>query len=539
MRELRTREDPMHADSLVPNLRSLKSAGSLLNGQGKAPAVYHGSVDADSIANVMGIFNPISRIDHLESKVDLILGQIHGVNLQQRPEVSPNESQRSGESQGLDALDVIGRGIVGSAEADVLLGYWQREVAPGFPFVVIPDNATVEDLRSEKPFLLLSVLFMTSYQDIALNAALDEVIKSYVGGTVAQGTWNRDNSHDLLQGLLVIIAGSKTLIHLTRLGYYRQLAVAVIYELRIDRAPKIRSLESRINIVEDVDSPRTLQGIANAESRLLIGFYVIQSILATSGIAQGSGFHGELDRHVHAFRAEVEEYKAQLPFPINADYLIAAQYCALELHLCHISLFDPDPNTASTSDSLLVSKIDTLCHGLAAANQFFDYYAETTPLGQERGFTYVQWMQTGLIIAVACKLTLAALDPSLRQNTHLQKLREALDFAGRLRLFQMRLTHIDRPDTSLPEHKRKHAPSHYENWLNCVAEWFEGKYRAALADPMAGITSTMSNPMEDSQYADGSVDAGAQLDQNLFWMELQDMSIEEILSWMGPMDFAA
>ncbi|KAJ6171667.1 hypothetical protein N7470_000734 [Penicillium chermesinum] len=219
--------------------------------------------------------------------------------------------------------------------------------------------------------------------------------------------------------------------------------------------------------------------------------------------------------------------------------LIAAQYCALELHLCHISLFDPDPNTASTSDSLLVSKIDTLCHGLAAANQFFDYYAETTPLGQERGFTYVQWMQTGLIIAVACKLTLAALDPSLRQNTHLQKLREALDFAGRLRLFQMRLTHIDRPDTSLPEHKRKHAPSHYENWLNCVAEWFEGKYRAALADPMAGITSTMSNPMEDSQYADGSVDAGAQLDQNLFWMELQDMSIEEILSWMGPMDFAA
>ncbi|KAJ6171668.1 hypothetical protein N7470_000735 [Penicillium chermesinum] len=166
----------------------------------------------------MGIFNPISRIDHLESKVDLILGQIHGVNLQQRPEVSPNESQRSGESQGLDALDVIGRGIVGSAEADVLLGYWQREVAPGFPFVVIPDNATVEDLRSEKPFLLLSVLFMTSYQDIALNAALDEVIKSYVGGTVAQGTWNRDNSHDLLQGLLVIIAGYR--FHLPRPSIY-------------------------------------------------------------------------------------------------------------------------------------------------------------------------------------------------------------------------------------------------------------------------------------------------------------------------------
>lgn len=41
--------------------------------------------------------------------------------------------------------------------------------------------------------------------------------------------------------------------------------------------------------------------------------------LATSGIAQGDGLHGELDRHVRAFRSEVEDYKSQLPFSINAD----------------------------------------------------------------------------------------------------------------------------------------------------------------------------------------------------------------------------
>lgn len=147
-------------------------------------------------------------------------------------------------------------------------------------------------------------------------------------------------------------------------------------------------------------------------------------------------------------------------------------------------------------------------------------------------------MQTGFTIALACKLTLAALDPSLRHNSHVQELREGLDLTGRLRLFQMRLTHIDRPDTGIPEHKRKHAPSHYEKWLNCVSEWFDGKYRAALADPMAGITGTMSFPVDHSQYTDNSVAVGGQ-DQNLFWMELQDMSVEEILGWMGPMDFAA
>lgn len=67
-------------------------------------------------------------------------------------------------------------------------------------------------------------------------------------------------------------------MHLNRLSYYMQLAIAVLYELRIDRAPKIRSIEPRIDVVEKANSPRTSQAIANAESRLLIGFYVVQSM---------------------------------------------------------------------------------------------------------------------------------------------------------------------------------------------------------------------------------------------------------------------
>lgn len=41
--------------------------------------------------------------------------------------------------------------------------------------------------------------------------------------------------------------------------------------------------------------------------------------LATSGIAQRDGLHDELDRHIRAFRNEVEEHKNQLPFSVNAD----------------------------------------------------------------------------------------------------------------------------------------------------------------------------------------------------------------------------
>lgn len=140
--------------------------------------------------------------------MDKILGQINTPNQQRQEDSnSPSESLKSGGHIGPDALDVIGRGIVSPSDADLLLYYWRQEVAPGFPFVVLPDAVTVNDLRSGKPFLLLAILFTTSYQDVELNAAIEEVIKSYVGNSVAQGRWNHENPLDVLQGLLVVIAG--------------------------------------------------------------------------------------------------------------------------------------------------------------------------------------------------------------------------------------------------------------------------------------------------------------------------------------------
>lgn len=100
--------------------------------------------------------------------------------------------------------DVIGNGLITHEEANRLIESF-RDAITYFPFVQLPRDATVEVLRSEKPFLLLSILLVSSFRNVPLHLALEDVSTSYLGGQVLQG--NRRQPFDILQGLLVTIAG--------------------------------------------------------------------------------------------------------------------------------------------------------------------------------------------------------------------------------------------------------------------------------------------------------------------------------------------
>ena len=80
-----------------------------------------------------------------------------------------------------------------------------HETIPYFPYVQLPKKVRSEGLRTEKPFLLLSILLVTSFQDVPLHLALEEVSTSYLGSTVLQG--RHELPLDTIQGLLVTIAG--------------------------------------------------------------------------------------------------------------------------------------------------------------------------------------------------------------------------------------------------------------------------------------------------------------------------------------------
>lgn len=72
-----------------------------------------------------------------------------------------------------------------------------------FPFVVIPENTTAEELCRQRPFLLLSILVVMSDVDPGLQRSLDARFRKVVATRVVmQG----EKSLDYLQGLLVYLA---------------------------------------------------------------------------------------------------------------------------------------------------------------------------------------------------------------------------------------------------------------------------------------------------------------------------------------------
>ncbi|KAJ5736055.1 uncharacterized protein N7483_001180 [Penicillium malachiteum] len=145
-----------------------------------------------------------ARIEELEDKVDRILGQLTN-NPQSGPSTSSSsQTSQISEPSTRNPCDVIGDGLVTQEDASRLLESY-REMIPCFPYVQLPKDSTIESLRSEKPFLLLSILFVSSFQNVPLHLALEKISTAYLGGQVLQG--NGVHPLDTLQGLLVTIGG--------------------------------------------------------------------------------------------------------------------------------------------------------------------------------------------------------------------------------------------------------------------------------------------------------------------------------------------
>lgn len=89
------------------------------------------------------------------------------------------------------------------SHAATLLEIFRNTFTNNFPFVVISSASSVDILRSENPFLLLSIMAATSFKDVRLQRALGREIKKEICERIIMG---HQVSMDLLQGLLVYVA---------------------------------------------------------------------------------------------------------------------------------------------------------------------------------------------------------------------------------------------------------------------------------------------------------------------------------------------
>lgn len=209
---------------------------------------------------------------------------------------------------------------------------------------------------------------------------------------------------------------------------------------------------------------------------------------------------------------------------------IGIQSHTFEIHLHQTVFFDVFPAfTISSDQSVALLRVDALCHGLAAAKQCLDSYFGL-PVGTEKQLSYTQWTSVGFCVAASCKLVLASLEPSLRHHDQVKSLREALNMRGEVQKLSQRMNSIDQECKG--GKWDQHELFFYREWLTHLGEWFEAQYRLAQSDSAGennnGIVFASENS-ENNVYDSEEPDAGFP------WLNLQDVTIEEMLNaWLGP-----
>ena len=97
---------------------------------------------------------------------------------------------------------MIDKGVLSEKEAEDLLRVYQ-DASRDYPFVYVDPTTTLEALRWEKPFLLLSILVMASPRARSLQVLLEKELRELLANKViVEG----ELSLDLLQGLLIYLA---------------------------------------------------------------------------------------------------------------------------------------------------------------------------------------------------------------------------------------------------------------------------------------------------------------------------------------------
>lgn len=146
--------------------------------------------------------------------------------IQPMPSLKPND----------DDLDIIDRGVLTIAEAEVLLEKFKTVKTPHFPFVVIPPTTNAMALRQQSPFLFLAVMTACLEDNLPLQRKLESEVKQVLGRRLLI---SGQNQLELLQGVLVHLCWNHYHFHPSNKNIFMLLHVAagIVIQLGLDRSP--------------------------------------------------------------------------------------------------------------------------------------------------------------------------------------------------------------------------------------------------------------------------------------------------------------
>ncbi|KFY38373.1 hypothetical protein V495_06617 [Pseudogymnoascus sp. VKM F-4514 (FW-929)] len=538
------------------------------------------------------------RIEALEAKVNQLLGATSQGSTPQPTKSTPPEllNYSFGIGRSTPAVssntgkDVIDEEMLDMEAASRYLEIFRTVMVHRFPFVVISPTVTAQELRESKPFLFLTVLAAASYENMPLQRKLGKEVKKVVSHRMIVGG---EVSLEILQGILVYLAWSH---YYTRPRIYTQLlqlGISIVVDLRLNRPPPCGLPKIGLTLEMDGGKERNYRTAWDQdEKRAVAGcFYLASSIACMLQKTSTFPFSANIDEYCKSLRneatcptdkyllyvvrlqaiaekidslfsqrvselnpestielfvkqlqSELELFRERLPFDMTESYLLAMQYRAVELNLYQIALLDRSPESEVPRVVPSSSwRLDILCAGLISAKSLLSYFL-SVPARTQLAFSNSEWIQIGVAMIVASKLSVATRETTAARET--LGLRESL---GMLSFVKEAVVAVSQLATQVVDAEgRRDIFYHYWKRGKLIQNWYEkhspkpGSVQLPLAD-FNGYYGDGSQPSSSSytpqipqQPGDFfGIDMGAENLDNILQADMEDIQLSAYVPEMA------
>ncbi|KAM0433902.1 hypothetical protein ACHAPT_003845 [Fusarium lateritium] len=381
------------------------------------------------------------------------------------------------------------RGLLSFEQGQALLDVFRTKMTPHFPFVVVQENVSIQDLVREKPTLCVAILSAASHKDPKLQRALGHMFNEMVAIRLIKGPFA---SIDMLQGLLVHLAWAHYQQGSMKYSQHLSLAGSIISDMRLDR-PRVASLWALSR-----ETKQSVGSLNRDEMRALAGTYYLSSSsavllqkshhfrytpyilecchLLTSIATQPTDRHlpyiiylqklteevddavtgatstqstttQQLPAELHRIRERYMTTKASLPFPLSESPTILLQLHVLDLLICQPSpdgvSYGPNGFQSLQAAGDQTRLLDWLSQSISAAKSLISVVL-VLPQGEEGAMPNTGWIMLYCAVSLAVRLDLVAAQAENAQTTG--HLRRILDMPHTLRQIVLRMEAASGPD---------------------------------------------------------------------------------------------
>ncbi|OQE01924.1 hypothetical protein PENSOL_c003G10580 [Penicillium solitum] len=530
------------------------------------------------------------RIETLEAKVYQLLAQSGIPITGSMAEMTPSSSAH--------AKDVIDQGLLSIGAANMLLNEFRATLMPHCPFVIISAQTTAETLRRDKPFLLLTILTAALHDNMPLQRKLEKQVKkvisdcmifdSPVSFEILQGllvhlaciTLDRVGFPNIyiLESVSSLIYNSTVPLNvdsgklewilivnwtdspspgdgkkkellsdffISHLRKYLQIFRQRMFELTSLVSSRISQILQKgcsfpyLPYFESICKLLAADAEYPSDKYLL---HVVQLQQLSEKITLVSSQHVpeihntpfSLEHYYRELKSELDLYRANLPFLLCENQTLFMQFYTVAMYLCQVTLFDHKPG-AQPPHHELSFRIEALRMGLSAAKTLLHFYM-CLPLGDDAKFNNVGWVQLGFAVTLACKLVVAASEPSI--HPHTVDLCCALDISNTIKQCIIRIQALITSD--MDESGDRDVFFHYEKRLKRVQWWFESRIisgpSTAHSYHDAQLTEGIDSSTGDASHCVGALQPTLNgLDNHFQWLDFfPDTAVDEMyVDWMA------